>query len=133
LPVFDHWPWRVERPHRQGADKRSKLQRATQPINPTDNKADRWNRFLLPLCPTATREMTSLRTDLARRIRARSTYVFGWSVKVATVNERQIRLITRNPKNKNDHKMLKKNWWQPLCIQYCTINGLENLSVKNLS
>jgi hypothetical protein len=44
--------------------------------------------------------MTSLRTDLARRIRARSTYVFGWSVKVVTVNERQIRLITRNPKNK---------------------------------
>jgi hypothetical protein len=44
--------------------------------------------------------MISLRTDLARRIRARSTYVFGWSVKVATVDESRIRLITRNPKNK---------------------------------
>jgi hypothetical protein len=44
--------------------------------------------------------MISLRTDLARRIRARSTYVFGWSVKVVPVNENQLRLITHNPRNR---------------------------------
>ena len=44
--------------------------------------------------------MTSLRTDLARRIRARSTYLFGWSVKVVAVGDDRLRLITHNPRNK---------------------------------
>ena len=44
--------------------------------------------------------MTSLRTDLARRIRARSTYIFGWSIKVVAVDDDRLRLITHNPRNK---------------------------------
>ena len=44
--------------------------------------------------------MTSLRTDLARRIRARSTYIFGWGVKVVVVDDDRLRLITHNPRNK---------------------------------
>jgi hypothetical protein len=44
--------------------------------------------------------MTSLRTDLARRIRARSTYIFGWSIKVVPVDETRLCLITHNPRNK---------------------------------
>ena len=44
--------------------------------------------------------MTSLRTDLARRIRARSTYIFGWRVKVVVVDDDRLRLITHNPRNK---------------------------------
>jgi len=44
--------------------------------------------------------VTSLRTDLARRIRARSTYVFGWSIKVVAVDDERLRLITYNPRNK---------------------------------
>ena len=44
--------------------------------------------------------MTSLRTDLARRIRARSTYIFGWGIKVVAVDEDRLRLITHNPRNK---------------------------------
>jgi hypothetical protein len=44
--------------------------------------------------------VTSLRTDLARRIRARSTYLFGWSVKVVAVGDDRLRLITHNPRNK---------------------------------
>lgn len=44
--------------------------------------------------------MTSLRTDLARRIRARSTHVFGWSIKVVAVDEDHFRLITHNPANR---------------------------------
>lgn len=44
--------------------------------------------------------MTSLRTDLARRIRARSTYIFGWGIKVVAVDDNRLRLITHNPRNK---------------------------------
>ncbi|MBM5801054.1 MAG: hypothetical protein FJ077_09530 [Cyanobacteria bacterium K_DeepCast_35m_m2_023] len=44
--------------------------------------------------------MSSLRTDLARRIRARSSYIFGWSIKVVAVDKERIRLITHNPRNK---------------------------------
>jgi len=44
--------------------------------------------------------VTSLRTDLARRIRARSSYIFGWSIKVVAVDDERIRLITHNPRNK---------------------------------
>lgn len=46
--------------------------------------------------------MSSLRSDLARRIRARSTYIFGWSVKVSLrgTDEDRLRLITHNPRNK---------------------------------
>ena len=44
--------------------------------------------------------MTSLRTYLARRIRARSTYIFGWSIKVVAVDDDRLRLITHNPRNK---------------------------------
>ena len=44
--------------------------------------------------------MTSLRTDLARRIRARSTYIFGWGIKVVAVDDNRLRLITHNPHNK---------------------------------
>lgn len=46
--------------------------------------------------------MTSLRTDLARRIRARSTHLFGWSVKVSLreTDEDCLRLITHNPANR---------------------------------
>ena len=44
--------------------------------------------------------MTSLRADLARRIRARSTCVFGWSIKVSQVNATNLRLITHNPRNR---------------------------------
>lgn len=46
--------------------------------------------------------MTSLRTDLARRIRARSTHIFGWSIKVSLreTDENHFRLITHNPLNK---------------------------------
>jgi len=44
--------------------------------------------------------VTPLRTDLARRIRARSTYLFGWSIKVVPVGEDRLRLITHNPRNK---------------------------------
>ena len=46
--------------------------------------------------------MTSLRTDLARRIRARSTYLFGWSIKVVPVGEDRLRLITHNRRNKRE-------------------------------
>jgi len=44
--------------------------------------------------------VSSLRTDLARRIRARSSYIFGWSIKVVAVDKERIRLITHNPRNK---------------------------------
>lgn len=44
--------------------------------------------------------MTSLRTDLAHRLRARSTYIFGWSIKVLAVDDDRLRLITHNPSNK---------------------------------
>jgi len=44
--------------------------------------------------------VTSLRTDLARRIRARSSYIFGRSIKVVAVDDEPIRLITHNPRNK---------------------------------
>ena len=46
--------------------------------------------------------MTALRTDLARRIRARSTYLFGWSIKVVAVGDDRLRLITHNPHNKRE-------------------------------
>jgi hypothetical protein len=44
--------------------------------------------------------MTSLRTDLARRIRSCSTYIFGWSIKVVAVDDDRLRLITHNPANR---------------------------------
>lgn len=46
--------------------------------------------------------MTALRTDLARRIRARSSYIFGWSIKVSLreTDEDRLRLITHNPANR---------------------------------
>ena len=44
--------------------------------------------------------MTYLRTDLARRIRARSTYIFGWGIKVVAVDDDRLRLITHNPANR---------------------------------
>ena len=44
--------------------------------------------------------MSSLRTDLARRIRSRSTYIFGWSVSVIAIDDGHLRLITYNPRNK---------------------------------
>jgi hypothetical protein len=44
--------------------------------------------------------VSSLRSDLARRIRARSTYIFGWSIKVVAVDSNRLRLITHNPRNK---------------------------------
>ena len=37
---------------------------------------------------------------MARRIRARSTYIFGWSIKVVAVDHDRLRLITHNPRNK---------------------------------
>lgn len=42
----------------------------------------------------------SLRTDLARRIRARSTYIFGWSIRVIAVDDENLRLIVHNPANR---------------------------------
>jgi predicted GTPase len=44
--------------------------------------------------------MSLLRTDLARRIRARSTYVFSWRVSVVALDDEHLRLITYNPRNK---------------------------------
>ena len=44
--------------------------------------------------------MSSLRTDLARRIRSRSTHLFGWSISVVAVDDGHLRLITYNPRNK---------------------------------
>lgn len=46
----------------------------------------------------------SLRTDLARRIRARSTYIFGWSIKVVAVDDENLRLIVHNPANKRQRE-----------------------------
>jgi len=48
--------------------------------------------------------LSSLLTDLARRIRARSTHIFGWSIKVVVVDDGNLRLIVYNPANKRQRE-----------------------------
>lgn len=49
--------------------------------------------------------MTTLRTDLAKRLRARSKHVFGWGIGVVALDGGLFRLTAYNPRNKKEKEV----------------------------